>query len=139
MAERLSPLGAEGAPRVVWLQGAGCDGCAISFLNSIHYATADDLLVNTLDMEFQSNLMAAAGDLAISAGQAAAADPGYVLIVEGAIPTGAEGKYCSLWAGMSMADGLQLFATNAAFIIALGACASYGGVSGGAPNPTERP
>lgn len=137
LAELRNVLRGEGAPRVVWLQGAGCDGCAISFLNSIHYATADELLVNTLDVEFQSNLMAAAGDLAISAGQAAAADPGYVLIVEGAIPTGAEGKYCSLWAGMSMAEGLQLFAANAAFIIALGACASYGGVSSGAPNPTE--
>ena len=31
-------------PPVIWLQGAGCDGCAVSFLNSIHYAAVDDLL-----------------------------------------------------------------------------------------------
>ncbi|MBU0616872.1 MAG: twin-arginine translocation signal domain-containing protein, partial [Planctomycetes bacterium] len=70
-------------PPVIWLQGAGCDGCAVSFLNTIHYATVDDLLVNTLDVKFQSNVMAAAGDLAVSAAQAAGAEPGYVLIVEG--------------------------------------------------------
>ena len=36
-----------------------------------------------------------------------------------------------------MADGLQSFAVNASFIVAVGACATYGGVSSGAPNPTE--
>ncbi len=127
----------EGGPRVIWLQGAGCDGCAISFLNSIHYATADDLLINTLDVEFQSNLMAAAGDLAVSAAEAAGAEPGYILVVEGAIPTGANGRYCVLWPGMNMHDGLLSFSTNASFILALGACATYGGVTAGAPNPTD--
>jgi len=124
------------APRVIWLQASGCDGCAISFLNSVHYATADDLLLNTLDVKFQSNLQAAAGDLAISALQAAAAQPGYILIVEGAIPTGANGRFCRAWTGTTMVDALQSLAPNAAFIVALGACASYGGVTRGAPNPT---
>lgn len=137
LAELQKVLRADGAPPVIWLQGAGCDGCAISLLNSIHYSTVDDLLLNSVDMKFQSNLMAAAGDLAVSAAQAAGAEPGYILVVEGAIPTGASGKYCRLWPGMSMHDALQSFSPNASFIVALGACASYGGVSGGAPNPTE--
>ncbi len=127
----------EGGPRVIWLQGAGCDGCAVSFLNSVHYTTVDDLLVNTLDVEFQSNLQAAAGDLAVSAAEAAAAEPGYVLIVEGAIPIGAAGKYCILWPGMNMEQAVTSFAANAAYIVAIGACATYGGVSSGFPNPTE--
>jgi hydrogenase small subunit len=127
----------EGAPRVIWLQGAGCDGCAISFLNSIHYASADALLTNTIDLEFQNNLMAAAGDLAVAAAQAASAEPGYILVVEGAIPIGASGRYCRLWPGVTMHDALLSISQNAAFIIALGACASFGGVSSGAPNPTE--
>ena len=127
----------EGAPRVIWLQGAGCDGCAISLLNSIHYASVDELLLNTVDMEFHSNIMAATGDLAVSAAEAAGAVPGYILVVEGAIPTGASGKYCRLWPGVNMIDGLQSFAVNASFIVAVGACATYGGMSSGAPNPTE--
>jgi NiFe hydrogenase small subunit HydA len=124
-------------PRVVWLQGAGCDGCAISFLNSVNFATVDDLLVNTIDLEYQSNLMAAAGDIAVSVAQSANAEPGYVLVIEGAIPVGAQGRYCMLWPGMSMHQALLDFAPNAAYIIALGACASFGGLSHGDPNPTE--
>lgn len=130
-------LRGEGAPRVIWLQGAGCDGCAISLMNSIHYAGFDELLQNTIDLEFQNNVMAAAGDLAVSAAQAAGAEPGYILVVEGAIPTGASGRYCYLWPGTTMQDGLQTFSPNASFIVALGSCASYGGVTAGAPNPTQ--
>ncbi len=146
LAGRLTPaalaalgrtLRGEGHPRVIWLQGAGCDGCAVSFLNSVHYATVDDLLVNTLDVEFQSNLMAAAGDLAVSAAQAAAAQPGYILIIEGAIPTGSAGRYCMAWSNTTMEAAVQATAPNAAFILAVGACAAYGGVTAGAPNPTQ--
>lgn len=145
-AGRLSPqvlaglvkaVRSEGAPRVIWLQGAGCDGCAISFLNSVHYATADEVLTNVIDAEFQNNLMAAAGDLAVSAAEGAATTPGYILVIEGAIPTGASGKYCRLWPNMTMQDALATYSQNAAFIVALGACASFGGVSSGAPNPTQ--
>jgi len=137
LAKLKEVLGSRDAPRVIWLQGAGCDGCAVSFLNTVHYATADTLLLDTLDVKFQSNLQAAAGDLAISAVQAAGAEPGYILIVEGAIPVGANGKYCTAWSGTSLHQALVDLAPNAAFIVALGACASFGGVTGGAPNPTD--
>ncbi len=136
LAQLHDVLRGEGDPRVIWLQGAGCDGCAVSLLNSIHYAAVDEVLVNTIDLEFQSNLMAAAGDLAISAATAAAAVPGYILIVEGAIPTAADGKYCVLWPGMTMHQALLSFAPDAAFLVGLGSCAAFGGVSAGAPNPT---
>jgi hydrogenase small subunit len=136
LAELEQALSGRGKPPVIWLQGSGCDGCAVSFLNSIHYAAADDLLVNTLDVKFQSNIMAAADDLAVSAAQAAGASPGYILIVEGAIPTGSAGRYCEIWENMTMLQAVQNFAGPAGYIIALGACASYGGVTHGAPNPT---
>lgn len=137
LAELERVLRVDGGPRVIWLQGAGCDGCAISFLNSIHFAAPDDLLINTLDVRFQSNVMAATGDLAVSVAEAAAADPGYILIVEGAAPTGAQGRYCRLWPGMNMDQAVQQYAGNAAYIIAIGACATYGGIPSGNPNPTQ--
>lgn len=137
LARLYETMRSRNAPRVIWLQGAGCDGCAISLLNSIHYASVDELLLSTLDVKFQNNVMTAAGDLAVSAAQAAGAEPGYILVIEGAIPTGAAGHYCWLWPGVTMAAGLQSYAANAAYIVALGTCASYGGVSGGAPNPTQ--
>jgi hydrogenase small subunit len=129
-------LRSEGSPHVVWLQGAGCDGCAISLLNSIHYASIDSVLKNTIDLDFQNNLMAAAGDLAVSALEATTAQPGYILVIEGAIPTADSGLYCSMWSGMTMVDALSSYSPNAAFIVALGSCAAYGGMSAGAPNPT---
>ncbi len=128
---------AEGGPRVIWFQGSGCDGCAVSFLNSVHYTTVDDLLINTLDVEFQNNLMAVSGDLAVGAAEAASAEPGYVLVIEGAVPTAAGGAYCRLWPGMTMHAAVQQYAVNAGYIIALGSCASFGGCSSGAPDPTE--
>ena len=59
-------LALEGGPPVIWLQGQGCTGCSVSLLNSIYYATIDDLLLNTIDLEFHPTVMAAAGDLAAS-------------------------------------------------------------------------
>lgn len=124
------------APRVLWLQGAGCDGCAVSLLNSVREVRVAELLQETLDVRFQNNLMAAAGELAIDAAESARATPGYILVIEGAIPVGAAGRYCRLWGGLTMQAGLQTYAANAAYIVALGTCAAYGGVSAGAPNPT---
>jgi len=123
------------APPVIWLQGQSCTGCSVSFLNSIYYTTADDLLLNQLDVRFQSNVMAAAGDLAVDA--AVSTPAGYVLILEGAIPFGANGEYCHLWENTSMVDALQQFAPNAGVIIALGTCACYGGMYAARPNPTD--
>jgi hydrogenase small subunit len=129
-------LALEGGPPVIWLQGQGCTGCSVSLLNSIYYATIDDLLLNTLDLEFHCTLMAAAGDLAVPAAEAAYTAGGYVLVVEGAIPTGEDGKYCYLWPGMTALDAVNTFSENAALILAVGTCAAYGGLAAGAPNPT---
>lgn len=129
-------LAAEGEPPVVWLQGQGCTGCSTSLLNTIHYTTIDDLLLNTIDLEFHPTVMAAAGDLAVSAAGAAYTTGGYVLVVEGAIPTAEGGKYCYLWPGMTALDAVTTFSRNAALILAVGTCAAYGGIPAGMPNPT---
>ncbi len=58
---------APGTPSVIWLQGAGCTGCSISFLNSIYYATVDEVLLNSINLEYHPNIVPPAGDFAISA------------------------------------------------------------------------
>ncbi|MHC4193595.1 MAG: NADH-quinone oxidoreductase subunit B family protein, partial [Planctomycetota bacterium] len=131
-------LAAEGgAPPVIWLQGQSCTGCAVSFLNSVYYATADDLLINELDVRFQSNVMAAAGDLAVESAEMTRSEGGYILVVEGSTPAGANGEYCHLWEGMTMLEAMKTFAPGADIILAFGTCASYGGIYAAAPNPTE--
>ncbi|UCH36451.1 MAG: hydrogenase small subunit [Armatimonadota bacterium] len=130
-------LAAEDGARVVWLQAQGCTGCSVSLLNSIYYTTIDDLLLNTLDLEYHPTVMAAAGEAAVSAAEAAYAQGGYVLVVEGAIPTAVGGEYCYLWPGMTALKGVRRFSENALVTIAVGTCASYGGMAGGSPNPTR--
>jgi NiFe hydrogenase small subunit HydA len=126
----------EGGVPVVWLQAQSCNGCSVSLLNCIYYTTIDDLLLNTIDLDFHPTLMAAAGNLAVAAAERAYRRGGYVLVVEGSIPTAAGGDYCQLWSGMSALDGVARFAERAAFIMGVGSCACYGGVVHGAPNPT---
>ncbi len=129
-------LASEGAPPVIWLQGQGCTGCSTSLLNSIYYMTVDDLLLNYIDLEFHATVMAGAGDLAVSAAEDARVAGGYVLVVEGAIPTGEGGRYCYLWEGMTALQALEEFSKDAAFVLAVGTCAAYGGIAAGEPNPT---
>ena len=167
-------LAGPGDAPVIWLQGQGCTGCSVSFLNSVYYATVDELLLNTISVEYHNNIMASAGDMALSSASVARPSPielaglseewlatgtalnydlnndqkinnldyallarrGYVLVVEGAIPTGSAGLFCTV-GDLPLIDALRTFASNAGTIIALGTCASYGGLSAGAPNPTS--
>jgi hydrogenase small subunit len=129
-------LAAEGAPPVVWLQAQDCTACTMSLLDTVRYATADSLLVDTIDLDYHTTVMAAAGDLAVGAAEDALSRGGYVLVVDGAIPTADGGRYCYLWEGMTALEGVKAFAANAAWILCVGTCASYGGVCAGSPNPT---
>ncbi len=125
-----------GGVSVVWLQAQSCTGCSVSLLNSIYYTTVDDLLLNSLDLDFHPTMMAAAGELAVGAAEEAYQKGDYILVVEGAIPIYERGAYCTLWPGTTALAGVRRFATKANFILGVGTCACYGGVIAGAPNPT---
>jgi hydrogenase small subunit len=59
----------------------------------------------------------------------------YVLVVEGSIPRKNGGVYMKL-AGKSSVKVLEEVAAGAAAIIAIGSCASWGGIPSADPNPT---
>lgn len=126
-----------GGVPVVWLQAQGCSGCSVSLLNTIHYMDIATLLVDTIDLKYHPTVMAAAEDLAIQEADLALGAGGYVLVVEGAIPTGSYAECCYLWPELTALDGVQLFAQNAAAVLAVGTCASFGGLVAGRPNPTR--
>ena len=117
---------------VIWLNGSGCSGCSISLMNAVN-PTIDSVLLNNIDLGYHPTLMAAAGDMAVRSAQQTAEAGGYVLVVEGGIPTGAGGKYCYVWGAndkhVTMSAAVRALATYATHIIAVGTCASYGGVS----------
>jgi len=134
--EALALETAAGGVSLVWLQGQACTGCSVSLLNSIFYTTIDDLLVNKLDLNYHSTVSAASGALAVANAEAAYSAGNYILVAEGAVPSAAGGGYCLLWPKMTMVQALTKYTARAKFILAVGACASYGGVAAAAPNVT---
>ena len=125
-------LAGNGLPPVIWLQGLSCSGCSISLLNSVNLATIDDVLLNKIDLDYHSTLIAAAGDVVFSD----MARQGYILVVEGSIPWNANGKYCYVGSNLTMFGAFNRFSAAAQQIVAVGTCASFGGVAKANPNPT---
>ena len=124
-------LAAATSPPVIWLSGASCSGCSVSFMNSVN-PTVDQVLLNTISLKYHSTLMAAAGDLAVTAATSTADAGGHILVVEGAIPTSSSGRYCYVWdennTPVTMAEAARRLATKAQHIVAVGTCAAFGGI-----------
>jgi hydrogenase small subunit len=66
---------------------------------------------------------------------------GYVLVVEGAIPTAQEGRYGSIGERegkeLTIEESVATLGANALVVIAMGTCAAYGGIPAAKPNPTN--
>ncbi|HSJ08478.1 MAG TPA: hydrogenase small subunit, partial [Longimicrobiales bacterium] len=123
-------------PSVIWLHFSECTGCTESLLRPSHPAL-DDLIIDLVSLDYHETLFVAAGHQVEAAKKAAmAANAGkYVLVIEGAIPTKDGGIYCKV-GGQTALDSVREAAENAGAIIAIGSCASWGGVPSADPNPT---
>lgn len=122
-------------PSVIYLHGAECTGCTEAILRSID-PYVDTLIMEVISLDYCESLMATAGHGAEKALEKAMKNPeGYFCAIEGAIPTKGGGVYGKV-AGETM---LSLFARVAGAskgVIAMGTCASFGGVQAAAPNPS---
>jgi len=132
---------------VIWLQGAGCTGCSVSILNAvspkIQNLLLDELVPgHQLRLLFHATIMAGQGEPAIKVLKDTEKDRkgGYILVVEGAVPTAENGLY----GGIGEIDGKHVtivqsvadLGKSALLTIALGTCAAYGGIPAAKPNPT---
>ncbi|GIG25063.1 hydrogenase small subunit [Cellulomonas denverensis] len=130
IADELSALT---KPVVVWLQLQECTGCIESTLRSGD-TTVEEAVLNLLSMNYNELLMAPSGHAADLALEEANAEP-HILVVNGSIPLGAGGAYCTI-GGKSAEQVLRESAENATTILAVGACAVWGSVQASRPNPT---
>ncbi len=123
-------------PSVIWLHFQECTGCSESLLRAEH-PTLEKLILDVISLDYHETLMVAAGHQAEAARKAAmAANKGkYVLVVEGAIPTRDNGIYCKV-GGHTAIELTKECAADAAAVIAIGSCASWGGMPSTDPNPT---
>ncbi len=123
-------------PSLIWLEFQDCAGNTESFLRAGRPTTAD-IVLDTLSVDYHETIMAAAGHRAEEArSQTVEAKRGqYIAVVEGSIPTGANGAYCTI-GGRSALQIAREVCGGAGATIAIGTCAAYGGLPAAAPNPT---
>ncbi len=123
---------------IIWLELADCSGNSEAFIKSANPAI-EDLIFDYISLDYHELLMSSSGDESetilddIIKNQKGE----YILIVEGAIPLGLDGKYLRI--GSKGETGIELLkrcAKDAALVIAVGSCAFDGGVVAAAPNPT---
>jgi len=136
-------LASPNAPAVVWLQGSGCFGCSISFLNRISTTpplTAADVLIDIVNLTYHPALMGAAGEDAARLAQATCDQGNFILVVEGGVPTAHGGHTCGGWTigteEVTFEKVVRQFAARAKTVMCVGTCACWGGVSAAPPNPT---
>jgi hydrogenase small subunit len=126
----------EARPVLVWLEFQDCAGNSESLLRAGHPKVAD-LILDSISLSYHETLMAAAGSQAEDALAKAVHDNAgkYIAVVEGSIPTGADGAYCMI-GGKSALQIAREICGGAAATIAVGTCAAFGGIPAARPNPT---
>lgn len=123
-------------PSVIWLHFQECTGCTESLLRASHPDVAE-LILDLVSLDYHETLFAAAGHQAHAALTSAMRQNAgkYICVVEGAIPTKDDGIYCMI-GGRTAVDIVNEVAAQAGAIVAIGSCASWGGLPSAEPNPT---
>jgi hydrogenase small subunit len=129
-------IGSARRPSVIWLQMQDCTGCTETLLRPSQPDLAT-LILDIISLDYHETVMAPSGkDAELALQNAMKANEGkYVLVVEGSIPTRDNGKYLKI-AGKWGIDFLNEVAAKSAAVIAIGSCASWGGVPSSGINPT---
>ncbi len=122
-------------PSVVYLHGQECTGCSESILRTVK-PYIDELILDTISLDYHETIMAAAGEAAEDALHKAISSPeGYICVMEGGIPTAQNGIFCKI-GNRTLLDMVNEILPKAKAVIAYGTCAAFGGVQAAKPNPT---
>ncbi|NOQ31465.1 MAG: hydrogenase small subunit [Helicobacteraceae bacterium] len=123
---------------IVWLELSDCSGNSEAFIKSSN-PSIEDLIFDYISLDYHELLMSASGDQSESILEDIITKQKgeYILIVEGAVPLGLDGKFLRI--GPKGETGVELLrkcAKDAALVIAVGSCALDGGIVAAEPNPT---
>jgi hydrogenase small subunit len=146
MAEKLAPI------NVIWLQGQGCTGDTVALISAREPSLVDVITgvlpeVEGINIAFHPTIMAPHGETALSILDEAKdgkLDP-FVVVLEGAVPDESIAKrtggfFCAIGDKdgkvVLLTDVLDGLKGKAAAMVAIGTCATFGGVAAGKPNPT---
>lgn len=120
-------------PQVLYSSFQQCTGCAVQLLQS-RTPTVQDLILSQISLEFQDNVMAAAGSAAEEQFEKIVESGDFYYVVEGAIPT--DPPEAVTIGGETAADRCKRVYAKAKGTIAYGSCACYGNIQAARPNPT---
>jgi len=124
---------ASGRQPVVWLNFASDSGCTESLIKAT-YPNAAEIVLDVLSVDYNETIMAAAGKQTEEIREKSRKAGGYILIVEGGLPTK---KGHGMISGKEMIDVLKEMSGPAVAVIAVGSCATFGGVPSAKPNPSQ--
>ncbi len=139
-----TPLVAEAAELmnrlpVVWIELQDCAGNSEALLRS-DGPKIDEIVLDIISLEFHETLMAPSGHQAEKQLEDAVEHfkGKYILFVEGSVPRGIDGHFGTIGAkAETFLDHLTRLADDAAAVVAVGSCATFGGVPAASPNPTD--
>ncbi|WP_243375399.1 hydrogenase small subunit [Geotalea sp. SG265] len=123
-------------PTLVWLEFQDCAADTEALLRAAN-PTVAEIVLDILSVDYHETIMAAAGHQAEEAlAKVVKEQKGkYIAVVEGSIPLRDGGVYCCV-AGRTALDTARQVCGNAMATVAVGTCASFGGLPAAAPNPT---
>jgi len=121
---------------VIWLSFQECTGCTESITRA-HTPSIEDLIFDFISLDYHHTLQNASGHAAEAAREAAMKENAgeYIVIVDGSVPLKDDGIYSTI-AGISNLQMLEDTVRDAFAVIAVGTCATFGGIPGANPNPT---
>lgn len=142
VAEHLAELLGGDAP-LIWIQAQGCTGCTVSLMNSVYFSPKR-FGGNKLSLRYQPTVMAAEGSQATDIIEKTIAECAgrYIVVLEGAVPTGAGEEFCTFGLSERKTDlmGRKVPKDRTAFdwlvemvpgaeaVCAIGNCAAFGGI-----------
>ena len=120
---------------VIWLSFQECTGCTESITRASS-PSIEDLIFDFISLDYHHTLQNASGHAAEAAREQAMEDNKgeYLVVVDGSIPLANDGY--STIAGISNRQMFEETIAHAKAIIAVGSCATFGGIPGANPNPT---
>nr|WP_139376033.1 hydrogenase small subunit [Clostridium oryzae] len=122
----------------IWLEVTGCSGNIISFLNGENPGLMH-MLTEVVNLTYNNTLMTSEGTGAFKT-FLDTLNTEFILLVDGAVSTKDNGLYNIIanYDGrpITALEAIKMAGEKAKYILSVGTCASYGGISAARPNPS---
>ncbi len=125
---------------LLWLQGGACSGNTMSFLNAEEPSVCDLVTDFGINILWHPSLGEELGEAVVNKLHACISGelPLDIFVFEGTVINGPDGSGSwNRFAGRPVKDWVNDLADIADYVVAVGDCASWGGIPATAPNPTD--